>query len=82
MNSVASDLDMTRGAVSSKVRAAAGALVEQEAKQQKPQGLQVGEFVCTTSGNLASRGVRLLLHTHIDGWPAGTTEQKLALQVH
>ena len=81
MNSVGTDLDFSRGAVAQKIKAAAGEKIEQEAKKQKPNGIKPGEYVATSSGNLAARGVLMLLHTTIHPWPSGP-EQNQATAVH
>ncbi len=80
VSSVNSSLDLSLGAVSAAILSAAGPQIQQEAKHKKPNGINPGEFLETSSGSLKARGVQMILHTSINSWP-GSSAQTDAVDV-
>ncbi len=79
MNSVAADLDLNSGRISKRILQAAGPEIEQEIKSKNLNRLKEGEFVETTSGNLQSGGILMILHAFCGQW--SQTSPKLCLKV-
>ncbi len=66
VNTVAENLNLEMGVVSSAILKAAGAQIQKEARQQHPKSLTTGEFVTTSAGNLQhAQGVNNILHTSL-----------------
>ena len=70
MNTVAEDVDLNHGAVSSSLLAAAGPGLQQECRAQVPaeKKLNHGQVIRTSGQKLQCQDV---LHGHCDQWDAG-----------
>ena len=67
-NSTARDLDLDTGAVSCAILNASGPGIQTEVNQKCPDGLQEGEYVTSTGGNL---NVKMIFHAFLSRWDNG-----------
>ena len=74
-NSVSTDLNLSNGAVSKSILQGAGHTVQMEVQSYSPNGLQLGQYVTSTGGNL---NCKLIFHTALSRWDQG---QGMAEQV-
>ena len=74
-NSVSTDLNLSKGAVSKSILQAAGPAIQQEVQRESPSELQLGQYVTSTGGNL---NCKLIFHTTLGRWDQG---QGMAEQV-
>ena len=74
-NITAQNLDLTKGAVSRSILHAAGDTIQREVSDAKPNGLQVGEYVTSSGGNLKCQKI---VHGVLRTWDG---EKGRALQV-
>lgn len=73
---MASNLDFKRAKSSAAIIGVAGQGIEAEAKKKKTQ-LNDFEYVSTSAGDLAAKGVKLLLFAALPGWNAGASKDIL-----
>ena len=74
-NSVSADLNLSNGAVSKSILQGAGHSIQLEVLSRSPNGLQPGQFVTSSGGNL---NCKLIFHTALNRWDQG---QGMAEQV-
>ena len=68
-NSTSKNLDLNTGAVSRSIMQAAGDIIQREISDAKPNGLQVGEYVTSSGGNL--KMCKMIVHASLCGWDGG-----------
>lgn len=68
VNTVKDDLDLDNGAVSYAILYAAGPSIQQEVKDNAPNGLQAGEMVSSSGGNMKCKHI---YHAHLCSWDGG-----------
>ena len=74
-NAVSTDLNLSNGAVSKSILQGAGHSIQLEVLSESPSGLQPGQYVTSTGGNLKCK---LIFHTALGRWDQG---QGMAEQV-
>ena len=68
VNSSSRDLQLTRGAVSQSLLKNGGNIIQEECQQNAPNGLQFGDVVMTSGGNL---NCRYIVHGACCSWDGG-----------
>ena len=73
-NTTAKDLNLNSGAVSKSIVEVAGQAIQKEVSEQCQFGLQVGEHVTTSAGNIKCRRI---FHAVLDKWDGdnGTAQE-------
>ena len=79
VNTTSSDLNLGNGGVSSSILKAAGASIEQEAKQAYPGGLATGQIAITSGGNLP---VQHIYHGALPNWNTAGSDVVCVILVH
>ena len=68
MNTVGGDLDLSQGMVSAAILQRAGPGIQAEVRKDRPRGLQVGELVASTGGNMKCQAI---IHLRVPVWDDG-----------
>ena len=67
-NTAAKDLDLSSGAVSNSILKAAGSTIQDEVSEKCSGGLQEGEHVTSSGGNI---GIQMIFHAALCDWSKG-----------
>ena len=73
-NSTRRNLDLDTGAVSRSILQAAGDTIQREVSDVKPNGLEFGEFVTSSGGNL--NFCKMIIHASLCEWDDGKGQAK------
>ena len=68
VNSVASNLDLNNGAISSAIYETAGPTIQQELTKNYPNGIKGGQLVSSSGGKMAWKKI---YHSHLCNWDNG-----------
>ena len=68
MNTCSADLDLSMGAVSKSILQGAGRAIQDEVLQFSPGGLQAGQAVVSSGGNL---NCQQIIHAVLSKWDSG-----------